>query len=166
MPPRHLLRKFHSRGGVRRATSARSAPIRPMTRLSSSIATLSLVRSGSGKWACVCCKESASAITRICLRLRGFSLSHSRRFPLRFLPSHSSPVPAGRPASGSAIGDVFGILARNMCHRWPFSAVSISQLICPSISTRPVTRSVRDSNTTLPHRSYASGKSTTSYTPR
>lgn len=51
---------------------------------------------------------------------RGFSRSQSRRFALRFRPSHSSPVPSGRPASGSAelvdagvLAAEFGFLIRN-----------------------------------------------------
>src|SRR5216684_4941962 len=48
---------------------------------------------------------------RICLRLRGFNRSQSRRLLLRFRPSHSSPVPAGRPFSGSVAVSVFCFLA-------------------------------------------------------
>lgn len=95
-------RNTHARGGVRRVTSASSAPIRRASRSTSSMDWLSRARSGSGKFACVCCIASASAITRSSFRCRGFSRSQSRRFALRFRPSHSSPVPAGRPASGSA----------------------------------------------------------------
>jgi hypothetical protein len=76
---------------------------------------LNRARSGSGKFACVCCIAKASAITRSSFRCRGFSRSQSRCFVLLFRPSHSSPVPAGRPASGSAevVAVVFGFLIRN-----------------------------------------------------
>src|ERR1700736_4701066 len=103
IPPLSVARNLHTRGGVRRAASASSALKRPASRSTSSMAALSRPRTESGNCACVCCSASASAIKRICLRLRGFNRSHSRRLLLRFRPSHSSPVPAGRPVSGSAI---------------------------------------------------------------
>src|SRR5215471_21843930 len=53
-------------------------------------------------------------MTRICMRLSGLSRSQSRRLELRFRPSHSSPVPAGRPVSGSVAGGVVGFLVRIM----------------------------------------------------
>ena len=98
-PPRP--RNRHERGGVRRVTSASSAPIRRAKLSTCSMDSLNRARSGSGRFACVCCIAKASAITRSSFRCRGFSRSQSRRFALRFRPSHSSPVPAGRPASGS-----------------------------------------------------------------
>src|SRR6266550_5900959 len=104
IPPLGVARNLHKRGGVRRATSASSALKRTASRSTSSIAALSRPRTESGNCACVCCSASASAIMRICLRLRGFNRSQSRRLLLRFRPSHSSPVPAGRPVSGSATG--------------------------------------------------------------
>src|SRR6266446_28840 len=47
-----------------------------------------------------------------------------------------------------------------------FNASSFSPLICPSGSTRPVTRIVRVSFTRSPYLSLALGESTTSYPPR
>src|SRR6266481_3902529 len=111
IPPLSVARNLHTRGGVRRATSASSALKRPASRSTSSTAALSRPRTESGNCACVCCSASASAIKRICLRLRGFNRSHSRRLLLRFRPSHSSPVPAGRPVSGSVTVSVFCFLA-------------------------------------------------------
>ena len=155
---------FYSFGGLLRAISASSALIRPATRSNSSIAALSLARSGSGKRACTCCCASASAISRICLRLRGFNCSHSLRFALRLRPSHCSPVPAGRPASGSAMGISFCVFARITPQPVPcafrvlcvnsfyfLSAANSSQFTCPSCSTLPVTRSARVSNTSPPY---------------
>jgi len=112
-PPRP--RNLHERGGVRRVTSASSIPIRRARRSTCSMDSLNRARSGSGKFACVCCIAKASAIMRSSFRCRGFNRSQSRRFALRFRPSHSSPVPAGRPASGSAevVAAVFGFLIRN-----------------------------------------------------
>src|ERR1700682_598462 len=107
IPPPSVGCNLHTRGGVRRATSASSARKRPPSRSTSSVAALSRPRTESGNCACVCCSASASAIKRICLRLRGFNRSQSRRLLLRFRPSHSSPVPAGRPRSGSATGAGF-----------------------------------------------------------
>ena len=104
IPPLSVTRNLHTRGGVRRATSASSAVKRPASRSTSSIAALSRARTESGNCACVCCSASASAIMRICLLLRGFNRSQSWRLLLRFRPSHSSPVPAGRPVCGSATG--------------------------------------------------------------
>src|SRR6266404_5235059 len=102
IPPLCVARNLHPRGGVRRATSASRALKRPASRSTSSTAALSRPRTESGNCACVCCSASASAIMRSCLLLRGFNRSQSRRSLLRFRPSHSSPVPAGLPASGSA----------------------------------------------------------------
>src|SRR5467141_2699370 len=110
IPPLSVPRNLHTRGGVRRATSASSALKRLASRSTSSVAALSRPRTESGNCACVCCSASASAIKRICLLLRGFNCSQSRRLLLRFRPSHSSPVPAGRPVSGSATGVVFCFL--------------------------------------------------------
>ena len=210
-------RNLHERGGVRRVTSASSAPIRRASRSTCSMDSLSRARSGSGKFACVCCIASASAIRRSSFRCRGFSRSQSRRFALRFRPNHSSPVPAGRPASGSVevVAAAFGFLIRNntLCRSSPlylefcqnhgsrsvlhssarrcpekcsarpspvsfsritdhgsrvtdhetrvsrhqsrvashfFNASIFSPLICPPISTRPVTRIARVSNTSPP----------------
>jgi len=116
-------RNLHERGGVRRVTSASSAPIRRASCSTSSIDWLSRARSGSGKFACVCCIAKASAIRRSSFRCRGFNRSQSRRFALRFRPSHSSPVPAGRPASGSVevVAVAFGFLIRNntLCRSSP-----------------------------------------------
>jgi hypothetical protein len=155
---------FYSVGGLLRAISASRAPIRPAIRSSSSIAALNLARSASGKRACACCCASASAISRICLRLRGFNCSHSLRFALRLRPSHCSPVPAGRPASGSATGIASCVFARIILQPvfcafrvlcfdsfYFFSAVNPSQFTCPSCSTLPVTRSARVSNTSPPY---------------
>ena len=121
-PPRP--RNLHERGGVRRVTSASSAPIRRARRSTCSMDSLNRARSGSGKFACVCCIAKASAITRSSFRCRGFNRSQSRRFALRFRPSHSSPVPAGRPASGSVElpaavvpAVAFGFLIRNSIFR-------------------------------------------------
>jgi len=172
-------RNLHERGGVRRVTSASSAPIRRASRSTCSMDSLSRARSGSGKFACVCCIASASAIRRSSFRCRGFNRSQSRRFALRLRPSHSSPVPAGRPASGSAevVAVVFGFLTRNNISCSPalsyrcrslflcalcvlrvlwvnvfyfFNASIFSPLICPPTSTRPVTRIARVSNTNPP----------------
>ena len=108
-------RNLHARGGVRRVTSASSAPIRRARRSTCSMDSLNRVRNGSGKFACVCCIAKASAIIRSSFRCRGFNRSQSRRLALRFRPSHSSPVPAGRPVSGSAevVAVVFGFFIRN-----------------------------------------------------
>src|SRR6266403_1687178 len=111
IPPLSVAGNLHTRGGVRRATSASSALKRPASRSTSSIAALSRARTESGNCTCVCCSASASAIKRICLLLRGFNRSQSRRLLLRFRPSHSSPVPAGRPFSGSVAVSVFCFLA-------------------------------------------------------
>jgi len=155
---------LYSFGGFLRAISASSAPIRPATRSNSPIAALSLARNASGKRACACCCTSASAISRICLRLLGFNCSHSLRFALRLRPSHCSPVPAGRPASGSATGISFCVFARitpqpvscaflALCvdSFYFLSAANPSQFTCPSCSTLPVTRSARVSNTSPPY---------------
>src|SRR6266480_972671 len=112
IPPLCVARNLHTRGGVRRATSASSALKRPASRSTSSIAALSRPRTESGNCACVCCSASASAIMRICLLLRGFNRSQSRRLLLRFRPSHSSPVLAGPTASGSDI--IFSELASSL----------------------------------------------------
>src|SRR6266478_5230478 len=112
IPPLSVAGNLHTRGGVRRATSASSALKRPASRSTSSIAALSRARTESGNCTCVCCSASASEIKRICLLLRGFNRSQSRRLLLRFRPSHSSPVPAGRPVSGSATGAGFCFLGR------------------------------------------------------
>src|SRR5216684_1319385 len=112
IPPPFAPCNPHARGGVRRATSASSALKRPARRSTSAIVALSRARSGSGSCAWVCCSASASAIMRICPRLRGFNRSQSRRLLLRFRPSHSSPVPAGRPVSGSATGAGFCFFVR------------------------------------------------------
>src|SRR6266705_2276558 len=114
IPPPRAGRNLHTRGGVRRATSASSALVRATSRSISLIVELRRARSGSGSCACVCCSASASAIMRICPRLRGFNRSQSRLLLLRFRPSHSSTVPAGRPVSGSATGAVFCFLGRIM----------------------------------------------------
>jgi hypothetical protein len=108
-------RNLHERGGVRRVTSASSTPICRARRSTCSIDSLNRARSGSGKFACVCCIAKASAIIRSSFRCRGFNRSQSRRFALRFRPSHSSPVPAGRPVSGSAevVAAAFGFFIRN-----------------------------------------------------
>jgi hypothetical protein len=154
----------YSFGGVLRAISASTAPIPLTTRSNSSIVALNLARIGSGNRACVCCSANASAMIRICLRLRGFSRSHSRRFALRLCPSHCSPVPAGRPVSGSATCVAFCVFVRITPELVPraFSALCVivsyflsaanpSQFTCPSCSTRPVTRSARVSNTSPPY---------------
>src|SRR6266851_4944597 len=112
IPPPRAGRNLHTRGGVRRATSASSARVRAASRSISPMAALRRARSGSGSCACVCWSASASAIMRICPRLRGFKRSQSRRLLLRFCPSHSSPVPAGRPVSGSATGAGFCFFVR------------------------------------------------------
>ncbi len=114
--PSFVFSRLYSRGGVRRSISASNARIRVTRRSNSSVAALSRARRGSGKRACVCCMARASAIRRICFRLRGLSRSHSRRFALRFRPSHSSPVAAGRPASGSAIEAVLCGFVRIIGH--------------------------------------------------
>lgn len=168
-----FTRNLHVRGVVRRATSTKRARMRVARRSRSSIAELSRARSGSGKVACVCCMASASAIMRSSLRWRGFSRSQRRRFALRLCPSHSSAVPAGRPDCGSGVGKDRGLKriifhrmqspnARTMWRHKLLSASSRSPLICPSGSTRPVTRMVRVSKTIPPYFSYASGKRTTS----
>src|SRR6266851_8719126 len=114
IPPPNAACNLHARGGVRRATSASSARVRATSRSSSSTAALSRARTESGSCACVWCSASASAMMRTCPRLRGFNRSQSRRLLLRFRPSHSSPVPAGRPVSGSATGPGFCFFGRIM----------------------------------------------------
>ena len=142
---------LHVRGGVARVTSASSARMRVTSRSSSLRVALRRARSGSGNCAWVCWSANASAITRICLRLSGLSRSQSRRFVLRFCPSHSSPLPAGRPVSGSAAGVVCPILVRIIKFTGYFpNASSFSPLICPFCSTRPVTRMARVSKTSPP----------------
>ena len=174
-------RNLHEPGGVRRATSASSAAMRRASRSTCSMDSLNRARSGSGKFAGICPIAKASAIMRSSFRCRGFSRSQSRRFALRFRPSHSSPVLAGLAASGSAgllaaevAAAACGFFIRNniSCSSRPsyscrvlfspFSASSVqmffhfcnasilSPLICPSISTRPVTRIARVSNTNPP----------------
>jgi len=110
-----LPRNRHARGGVRRVTSASSTPIRFASRSTCSMDSLNRARSGSGRLACVCCIAKASAIIRNSLRCRGFNRSQSRRLALRLRPSHSSPVPAGLPVSGSAevVAVVLGFRIRN-----------------------------------------------------
>ena len=139
-------RNLHERGGVRRVTSASSTPIRRARRSTCSMDSLSRARSGSGKFAWVCCIAKASAITRSSFLCRGFNRSQSRRFALRFRPSHSSPVPAGRPASGSielpaAVVPVvaFGFLVRNSIPRGPIPARSCRCFsLCPLRSSSPM----------------------------
>src|SRR5260370_1481506 len=101
IPPLSVACNLHTRGGVRRATSASSALKRPASRSTSSTAALSRPRTESGNCTYVCCSARSSAIKRICLRLRGFNRSHSRPLLLRFRPSHPSPLPPGPPASAS-----------------------------------------------------------------
>jgi len=139
-------RNRHARGGVRRVTSASSTPIRRARRSTCSMDSLSRDRSGSGKFACVCCIAKASAITRSSFRCRGFNRSQSLRFALRFRPSHSSPVPAGRPASGSVElpaavvpAVIFGFLVRNSILRDPISTRSCRCFsLCPLSSPSPL----------------------------
>ena len=151
MAPLTVPCNLHVRGGVRRVTSASSAWMRATSRSSSLRVALKRARRGSGNCAWVCWSARASAIIRICLRLSGLSRSHSRRLVLRFCPSHSSPLPAGCPVSGSATGAVFPILVRIIKFTGYFpSASSFSPLICPFGSTRPVTRMARVSKTSLP----------------
>jgi hypothetical protein len=151
MPPLTGPCNLHVRGGVARVTSASSARMRVTRRSNSVRVALRRVRSGSGNCARVCWSASASAITRICLRLSGLSRSQSRRLELRFRPSHSSPLPAGRPVSGSATGVVFPVLVRIIKYTRYFpNASSFSPLICPFCSTRPVTRMARVSKTSPP----------------
>jgi len=130
-------RNSYAPGGVRRVTSASSVPIRRARRSTCSMDSLNRARSGSGRFACVCCMASASAIMRSSFLCRGFSRSHSRRFALRFRPSHSSPVPAGLPVSGSAevVAVVFGFLIRNsiLCRPSPSSWRSLSESGLPNV---------------------------------